>query len=315
MKRKMMLWILLLVLALSLTACGKSAPAEDVTQDDAPQIEESAQPEETVGGSETMASDIRPVGPGVEATQDDAPQIEESAQPEETVGGSETVSSDIQPTGPGVEATGTPAETSGELVFTMDYDMEILDGSVQNGWFVSSLMAKGYGARHYAVCPATGQVIEGEEGAPVVLCGQGLIRFVWKDAGGNEVSAYAVYFMMDEPQTYTLYAQIYGLDGQLREEREVMTWTQNEEDPYSTLVRPAIESIVEELGGGYVEGRKLVLNVTDEDGDAVIHSKDGSELIRLPGADASGVFAYASADGSYVSVYRSDSDQTEFYCF
>lgn len=277
MKRKMMLWSLLLVLALSLTACGKSAPAEDVTQDDAPQIEESAQPEETVGGSETVAPDIRPAGPGV-------------------------------------EATGTPAETSGELVFTMDYDQGILDGSVQKGWFVSSWLAKGYGTRYYAVCPATGQVIEGEEGAPVVLCGQGLIRFVWKDAGGNDVNADAVYFMMDEPQTYTLYAQIYGLDGQLREEREVLTWTQSEEDPYFTLVLPAMEAIVEELGG-YVEGRELVLNVTDEGGDAVIHSKDGGELIRLPGADASGVFAYASADGSYVSVYRSDSDQTEFYCF
>ena len=43
--------------------------------------------------------------------------------------------------------------------------------------------------------------------------------------------------------------------------------------------------------------------------------KDGGELIRLPGVDASGVFAYASADGSFVSVYRPDSDQTEFYRF
>lgn len=66
-------------------------------------------------------------------------------------------------------------------------------------------------------------MIQGEEGAPVVLCGQGLVRFVWKDADGNEVSADTVYFPMDEPQTYTLYAQIYGLDGQLREEREVLT--------------------------------------------------------------------------------------------
>ena len=278
MNRKMMLWSLLLVLALSLTACGKSTPAEDVPQDDVPQVEEPAQPEETVGGSETVTPDVRPAGPGV-------------------------------------EATGTPAETSGELVFAMDYDQGILDGSGQNGWFVSSWLAKGYGTRYYAVCPATGQVIEGEEGAPVVLCGQGLVRFVWKDADGNEVNADTVYFMMDEPQTYTLYAQIYGLDGQLREEREVLTWTQSEEDPYFTLVLPALETIVEELGGGYVEGRELVLNVTDEGGDAVIHSKDGSELIRLPGVDASGVFAYASTDSHYVSVYRSDSDQTEFYRF
>ena len=235
--------------------------------------------------------------------------------PEETVGGGETVTSDIRPAGPGVEATGTPAETSGELVFTMDYDQGILDGSAQNGWFVTSWLAKGYGTRYYAVCPATGQVIEGEEGAPVVLCGQGLIRFVWKDADGNEVSADTVYFMEGEPQTYTLYAQIYGLDGQLREEREVMTWTQTGEDPYYSLVYPAMEALVEELGGGYAEGHEQVLNVTDEGGDAVIHSKDGGELIRLPGVDASGIYAYASADGSYVSVYRTDSDQTEFYRF
>ena len=276
MSRKWKLWSLLLVLILGLTACGKDALKEDIPQDD------------VVQGAASV--------------------------PEETVGGGETVTPDIRPAGPGVEATGTPAETSGELVFTMNYDQGILDGSAQSGWFVTSWLAKGYGTRYYAVCPATGQVIEGEEGAPVVLCGQGLIRFVWKDADGNEVSADTVYFMEGEPQTYTLYAQIYGLDGQLREEREVMTWTQTGEDPYYSLVYPAMEALVEELGGGYAEGHELVLNVTDE-GDAVIYSKDGGELIRLPGVDASGIYAYASADGSYVSVYRTDSDQTEFYRF
>ena len=194
MSRKWKLWSLLLVLILGLTACGKNAPKEDVPQND------------VVQGAASV--------------------------PEETVGGGETVTPDVRPAGPGVEATGTPAETGGELVFTMDYDQGILDGSAQSGWFVTSWLAKGYGTRYYAVCPATGQVIEGEEGAPVVLCGQGLIRFVWKDADGNEVSADTVYFMEGEPQTYTLYAQIYGLDGQLREEREVMTWTQTGEDPY-----------------------------------------------------------------------------------
>ena len=277
MSRKWKLWSLLLVLILGLTACGKDALKEDIPQDD------------VVQGAASV--------------------------PEETVGGGETVTPDIRPAGPGVEATGTPAETSGELVFTMNYDQGILDGSAQSGWFVTSWLAKGYGTRYYAVCPATGQVIEGEEGAPVVLCGQGLIRFVWKDADGNEVSADTVYFMEGEPQTYTLYAQIYGLDGQLREEREVMTWTQTGEDPYYSLVYPAMEALVEELGGGYAEGHELVLNVTDEGGDAVIYSKDGGELIRLPGVDASGIYAYASADGSYVSVYRTDSDQTEFYRF
>jgi len=277
MSRKWKLWSLLLVLILGLTACGKDDPKEDVPQNDVVQGETSV--------------------------------------PEEMVGGGETVTPDVRPAGPGVEATGTPAETSGELVFTMDYDQGILDGSAQSGWFVTSWLAKGYGTRYYAVCPATGQVIEGEEGAPVVLCGQGLIRFVWKDADGNEVSADTVYFMEGEPQTYTLYAQIYGLDGQLREEREVMTWTQTGEDPYYSLVYPAMEALVEELGGGYAEGHEQVLNVTDEGGDAVIHSKDGGELIRLPGVDASGIYAYASADGSYVSVYRTDSDQTEFYRF
>ena len=277
MSRKWKLWSLLLVLILGLTACGKDNPKEDVPQNDVVQGETSV--------------------------------------PEEMVGGGETVTPDVRPAGPGVEATGTPAETGGELVFTMDYDQGILDGSGASGWFVSSWLAKGYGTRYYAVNPVTGQVIQGEEGAPVVLCGNGLIRFVWKDADGNEVSADTVYFMEGEPQTYTLYAQIYGLDGQLREEREVITWTQTGEDPYYTLVYPAMEALVEELGGGYVEGHEQVLNVTDEGGDAVIHSKDGGELIRLPGVDASGIYAYASADGSYVSVYRTDSDQTEFYRF
>ena len=278
MNHKRTLLSLLLALALSLTACGKSAPAEE------------------------------------EVPQDDVVQGETSV-PEEMVGGGETAAPDIRPAGPGVEATGTPAVTEGELVYTMDYDQGLLDGSGASGWFVTFWLAKGYGTRYYAVNPATGQVIQGEEGAPVVICGQGLIRFVWKGADGNEVSADTVYFMEGEPQTYTLYAQIYGLDGQLREEREVMTWTQTGEDPYYMLVYPAIEVLVEELGGGYAEGHELVLNVTDEGGDAVIRSKDGGELIRLPGVDASGIYAYASADDSYVSVYRTDSDQTEFYRF
>lgn len=174
MSRKWKLWSLLLVLILGLTACGKDDPKEDIPQNDVVQGEISV--------------------------------------PEEMVGGGETVTPDVRPAGPGVEATGTPAKTDGELVFTMNYDQGILDGSAQSGWFVASWLAKGYGTRYYAVCPATGQVIEGEEGAPVVLCGQGLIRFVWKDADGNEVSADTVYFMEGEPQTYTLYAQIYGLD-------------------------------------------------------------------------------------------------------
>ena len=149
----------------------------------------------------------------------------------------------------GATPTGEPAVTEGELVYTMDYDMGLLDGSGESGWFVMSWLAKGYGTRYYAVNPASGQEILGEEGAPVVLCGQGLARFVWKDGSGAEVSADSVYFLDGEPQTYTLYAQIYGLDGQLREEREVMTWTQTGEDPYYTLVYPAMVALVEELGG------------------------------------------------------------------
>ena len=242
MNHKRTLLSLLLALALSLTACGKNAPAEE------------------------------------EVPQDDVVQGETSV-PEEMVGGGETAAPDIRPAGPGVEATGTPAVTEGELVYTMDYDQGLLDGSGASGWFVSSWLAKGYGTRYYAVNPATGQVIQGEEGAPVVICGQGLIRFVWKDAGGNEVSADTVYFMEGEPQTYTLYAQIYGLDGQLREEREVMTWTQTGEDPYYTLVYPAMEALVEELGGGYAEGHELVLNVTD---DLRLRQRRRQLCFRLP---------------------------------
>ena len=276
MNRNTAILSLLLALTLTLSGCGKTQPAPALSgQDSAPSSQNS------VGGA--------------------------ASEP--------AVTPDIRPAGPGVEAAGTPAETAGELVFTMDYDLGLLDGSGESGWFVASWLAKGYGTRYYAVCPATGQVIQGEEGAPVVLCGQGLVRFVWKDADGNEVSADTVYFPMDEPQTYTLYAQIYGLDGQLREEREVLTWTQTAEDPYFTLVLPAMEAIVAELGGGAVEGQELVLNVTADGSDAVVHGLDGGELIRLPEVDASEVFAYISRDGSYVSVYRPDSNQTEFYRF
>ena len=107
MNHKRTLLSLLLALALSLTACGKSTPAEE------------------------------------EVAQDDVVQGETSV-PEEMVGGGETAAPDIRPAGPGVEATGTPAVTEGELVFTMDYDQGILDGSAQSGWFVTSWLAKVY---------------------------------------------------------------------------------------------------------------------------------------------------------------------------
>ena len=220
-----------------------------------------------------------------------------------------------QPTGPGVAATGTPAVTSGKLIYTLDYDLGILDGSGTNGWFVASWLAKGYGTRYYAINVVTGQVIQGEEGAEVVLCANGLVRFIWKDADGNEVSADTVYFPDGEPKTFDLYAQIYGLDGTLKEERKILSWTQTSEDPYFTVVLPEMNKIISELGGGSIAGNELVLSVTDDNGDAVVLGLDGEELIRLAGVDASEVYAYSSSDGSFVSVYRPDSDQTEFYRF
>ncbi len=220
-----------------------------------------------------------------------------------------------QTEGPGTEATGTPAVTSGRLVYTMDYDQGILDGSRGSGWFITSWLSKGYGTQSYAIAPESGKVIEGEEGAEVVLCQNGLVRFVWKDESGSEVSAYNVYFMEGEPQIYTLYARIYDLGGTMLEEREILSWTQTAEDPYFTIVLPAMEKVVSELGGGSVSGMEIMLDVTQDGADAVILDGNGGELTRLPGVSALGVEAYASRDGSYVSVYRPDSDQTEFYLF
>ena len=180
-----------------------------------------------------------------------------------------------QPTGPGVAATGTPAVTSGKLIYTLDYDLGILDGSGTNGWFVASWLAKGYGTRYYAINVVTGQVIQGEEGAEVVLCANGLVRFIWKDADGNEVSADTVYFPDGEPKTFDLYAQIYGLDGTLKEERKILSWTQTSEDPYFTVVLPEMNKIISELGGGSIAGNELVLSVTVVNCDAVVLGIDG----------------------------------------
>ena len=78
---------------------------------------------------------------------------------------------------------------------------------------------------------------------------------------------------------------------------------------------PEMNKIISELGGGSIAGNELVLTVTDDNGDAVVLGLDGEELIRLTSVDASEVYAYSSSDGSFVSVYRPDSDQTEFYRF
>ena len=216
--------------------------------------------------------------------------------------------------GPFAEPVGATAQTSGQLIYTADFDFAIDAGNAESGWFITSWMSKGYGTKIYAVCPATGQLIVGEEGAPVILCQQALIRFVWKDASGAETDAYTVYTLDGEPQTYTLFAEIYGLDGQLQEEREVTSLTQTADDPYFSVVYPAMQSFAEEYNGS-LSGQVSPLTVKDDGGDAVVCSADGSELIRLPGTPADMAFAYASADGHYVSVYRPDSDQTEFYLF
>ena len=220
-----------------------------------------------------------------------------------------------QTEGSGTEATGTPAVTNGRLIYTMDFDQGILDGSRGSGWFITSRLSKGYGTQSYAIAPDSGKVIEGEEGAEVVLCQNGLVRFVWKDEGGSEVSAYNVYFMEGAPQVYTLYARVYDLEGTMLEERELLSWTQAAEDPYFTIILPAMEKVIAELGGGSVSGMETMLEVTQEGVDAVILDGSGSELIRLPGVSSLGIEAYASRDGGYVSVYRPDSDQTEFYLF
>ena len=75
-----------------------------------------------------------------------------------------------------------------------------------------------------------------------------------------------------------------------------------------------MQSLAEDYNGS-LSGQVSPLTVKDDGGDAVVCSADGSERIRLPGTPADMAFAYASADGHYVSVYRPDSDQTEFYLF
>ena len=75
-----------------------------------------------------------------------------------------------------------------------------------------------------------------------------------------------------------------------------------------------MQSLAEEYNGS-LSGQVSPLTVKDDGGDAVVCSADGSELILLPGTPADMAFAYARADGHYVSVYRPDSDQTEFYLF
>ena len=204
--------------------------------------------------------------------------------------------------------------TTGQLVYTMDYDMMLLDADSTGSWFVVSRMDKGYGSPYYAINPGSGQIIQGEEGAEVVLCANGIVRFLWKDSSGHEVSADMVYFMSGEPQSYTLWAQLYSLDGALLEERELLTWTQSMDDPYFTLVLPAMEKIVAELGGGNVMGYDIPLSVTADGTDTVVSSADG-ELLRLLNTAPDGIYAYGSQNGTMLSVYLPDMDETDFYLF
>ena len=274
MRKQMKLFGLLLAPALALCACGQDAPASSAVS-----------------------------APASAPVQNEAEFADSSAW----------VSA--QPAaGPFADPVGAAAQTSGQLIYTANFDFAIDAGNAESGWFITSWMSKGYGTKIYAVCPATGQLIEGEEGAPVILCQQALIRFVWKDADGAETDAYTVYTLDGEPQTYTLFAEIYGLDGQLQEEREVTSLTQTADDPYLSVVYPAMQSLAEEYNGS-LSGQVSPLTVKDDGGDAVVYSADGSELIRLPGTPADMAYAYISADGHYVSVYRSDCDQTEFYLF
>ena len=113
----------------------------------------------------------------------------------------------------------------------------------------------------------------------------------------------------------TLFVVVYGFDGRVREERAVLTITQSGDDPYYSEVYPAMEALVEEFGGGSIEGMPLMLTASDDNGDAVVCDRDGNELLRLPGADASGTYAFTNRDGSFLSVYRPDTCRTDFYQF
>lgn len=276
MRHKLHLGCLLLAAVLLLSSCGgKEAPTEASGGMDSQTVGAAASPELT------------------ELPPEEMEEIEEFEEPD-----------------------AVPAVTSGTLVYALNSDWMLLDADPVSGWFTTSWMAKGYGSQYCAVNPSTGQVIEGEEGAEVVLCKDAILQFVWRDKDGNPVSAEEVYYYEgDDPMELTLFVVVYGFDGQVREEREVLTITQSWDDPYYSEVYPAMEALAAEFGGGSIAGMPLMLTASDDNGEAVVCDSSGNELLRLPGADASMTYAFTNRDGSFLSVYRPDTCQTEFYQF
>jgi hypothetical protein len=216
---------------------------------------------------------------------------------------------------PTPEPSPAAAVTDGELIYTLSPDDILLDANADAGWFTYGGMGKGYGTKYAAVNLSTGQEIEGEEGAEVVLCKNAIVQFIWRDADGNHVDAMDVYYYDgSSPKEINLWAVVYNFDGSIIDERVVLSMKQSADDPYYSTVYPVMEQVVSEYGGGYVAGYAKVLNANEDNGDAVISDERG-ELVRLPGADVTMTYASSVCDGRFVAVYRPDTNETEVYDF
>lgn len=178
---------------------------------------------------------------------------------------------------------------NGTLIYQDNWSCYMLvEYNAAEGWLIlCDEDGKGYGTPYNALNINTGMEIQGEEGAEVYFCPEGILQMEWRyQNSGNPTSAANVllYYPQSgkDPQTFDLYLIKYDFAGNKTGEEFVMSFTQTEEYVYSQ-VYDVVNPILASYGASqsYYDG--VTYCFEDKDGDAVAYDSNGNEIARYPG--------------------------------
>lgn len=181
---------------------------------------------------------------------------------------------------------------NGTLIYQDNWSCYMLvEYNSAEGWLILyEGDSKGYGTPCNALNINTGMEIQGEEGAEVYFCPEGILQMEWRyQNSGDRASAGTVllYYPQSgkEPQTFDLYLIRYDFAGNKIGEEFIMSFTQTEEYVYSQ-VYDVVNPILASYGVSGAQYDYEMYSFNDENGDAVAYDGNGNEIARYPGKGA-----------------------------
>lgn len=218
------------------------------------------------------------------------------------------------------EAPENDAIVDGTLLKQYDSAYMMVGANSAEGWIILyDAEGKGFGTPYFAYNTETGMTIDGEEGAEVYFCPDGILQLEWRYQGsGNPASAATVllYYPQSDgaPKTFDLYLKKYDYSGNFISEEFILSYTQTEEYTYGDVYN-AVSAVLAKYGAD-TSSYADVYGFVDENGDAVAYDSDGNEIARYPGKGADAMMmALSMIDGeSYACVsYMSWPSYTDIY--